>query len=215
MSNRSVTVTVKVIKDEDDICYPVNFSETELQHAIDVVYAKACLLTNHDNTAADDLASDVFERLFDRNPGVKRNKLDAYLRVTTRNVHLDKIRAAKAKHRKLMETPVDISEFGDSPLTDVIYQQDTAPSPSQIFISREQRVEMEIACALILHSLPERKRRLIEMAADHINHQQIAEELGFASADVVKVTLNRVHREVRSKFANQFNHFFVSSWDAA
>jgi len=206
MSIRSIDVTVT---EDDGLIYPQFFTDEQLHHAIDVVFAKACALTKHNKDAAEEITSDVLERISIKNPGIHPDKLDQFLCKVTRNVFVDRIRRNEAAYRKFQYVSIDDLDMAELAGTGAQQHQLYAQSASAAYLDQQYQVEIALAFSLVLHSLPERKRRLVEMTADGYSNDQIAEELGFASADVVKVTMSRIKRELRQKFAADFAHLFA------
>ena len=59
----------------------------------------------------------------------------------------------------------------------------------------------------VLSRLNDRQRDLILLSMDEtLTHEQIAEALGYANADVVKATLNRLRKRLRDEFGDEIGN---------
>lgn len=158
--------------------------------------AKAMHLTRGDIDGAQDLAALVMEKLLTRDDDVPAN-LIGYVRAMTQNAYLDERSRQRAAFRgggSSLKHPMDESIFG---VEGVVMQALVAESPSAEYIRNERRALQIALCRQILAALPERHRELLSLAATGATHAQIAEQLGYASAQVVTQTLRRLYLKIR------------------
>lgn len=178
-----------------------------------VAEAKAMQLTHGDRPLSEDLASTVIMRLFTHEGSVEPEKLPAYVRTMTRNAYLDRRRKQYAAHRggPSLKHPMDeeIHWIAEEVAGVFKFELHTS-SPSRKVLRRERDRERAAAYLEILDSLPDKKQRMVRMAAEGATHQQIADELGYASAAVVKTTLHRTYAMIREQFMDQFGYLELS-----
>jgi len=60
----------------------------------------------------------------------------------------------------------------------------------------------------ILASHADKQRDLVRLAAESLPSARIAEELGYANANVVKATLHRTYRKIREQFYLRYSDYF-------
>lgn len=82
-------------------------------------------------------------------------------------------------------------------------------SPSMENIARQREERLGEVAKRLLSGLNDRQRQLLLLASEEsFTHEQIAEALGYASADVVKVTLNRLRKRLRDEFGTELEDLF-------
>jgi RNA polymerase sigma factor (sigma-70 family) len=143
-----------------------------------VVYRKLAALVR-DESAADDLAQEVFLRLY-RNPPDDPAALGAWLhRVLTRigYDYLDK----KARERRLQNKQEQLYDVNESP-----------PSGEEIIISKLDQEDVHVW----LNELPERDRQALLLRYSGYSYVEIAGELG-VRPPVVGTLLHRATEKLR------------------
>lgn len=200
---------------EQMTCQPALFSDDEWGQLINVIFRQACTLTNHDKQAAGDLTDDVIVRLLETNPTIGVGRVDAYVRTMTRNLFAEQHRRANAAYRAGGAVLLDPSDLAELTVTNFFQQRKYATSPSERLIRQEMRMQIESAYRAMIAQLPKRKSELLRLATEGKSHQEIANKLGYASASVVKTTLSRLYRELRTRFQHEYADLWHSMGSAA
>jgi RNA polymerase sigma factor (sigma-70 family) len=175
----------------------------------DVAEKKAMVLTHGDVALSEDLASIVVTKLFTHEGEIEPGKLLAYVRMMTQNVFFDRYRKQHAAYRggPSMKHPMDDEIHWIAEEIGGVFKFELhSSSPSRKLIRQERERERAAAYLEILDSLPEKKQRMVRMAAEGATHKEIAEELGYANASVVKTTLHRAYADIREQFEHRFTN---------
>lgn len=176
----------------------------------DVAEAKAMKMTHGDVALSEDLASLVVEKLFLSEATINPGSLKAYVRTMVQNAYLDRRAKQKAAYRPQTIKKGDIDDAVLAEVEGVFKYQLNTTSPSRKLIRREAqqaRADMYLA---ILASLPEKQQHLVRLAAEGMSYKDIAQQLGYANASVVKTTLHRVYGKVREQFDLRYSDYFGS-----
>ena len=175
----------------------MELSEQQWAEVWSAALVKAMHLTRGDIDRAQDLAALVMEKLLIREGELPAN-LCGYVRTMTQNAYLDERSRQQAAFRGgiTLKHPMDESIFG---VEGVIMRALVAESPSAEYIRNERHAMQVQLCRQILSTLPDRQRELLTLAATGAPHAQIAEQLGYASAQVVTQTLRRLYQKIRSE----------------
>lgn len=82
-------------------------------------------------------------------------------------------------------------------------------SPSLAAMAHQREARVGEVAQHVLSSLNDRQRQLLVLSAQpSLSHEEIAETLGYASAAVVKVTLNRLRKRLRDEFGTELENLF-------
>lgn len=153
-----------------------------------------------DSLLAEEVAATVIKKLVIRETEIAPEARRAWLRTAVRNELIDLRRRAhvgsnEARHIALPDdSALQMKREGSR-------RRWLANSPSSEAIWRERERRMESIAGHVLSRLNDRQRELILLSMDEtLTHEQIAEALGYANADVVKVTLNRLRKRLRDEF---------------
>jgi RNA polymerase sigma factor (sigma-70 family) len=174
----------------------------------DIAERKAMILTHGDVQVSEDLASIVVMKLFTHDGQVEPGKLPAYVRAMTQNVYLDRYRKQHAAYRggPSLKHPMDEEiHWIAEEVAGVFAFELHSSSPSRKVLRRERDRERAQAYLEILQSLPDKKQRMVRMAAEGATHQEIADALGYASAAVVKTTLHRTYASIRDDAEDRYS----------
>lgn len=176
-----------------------------------VAEAKAMQMTHGDVTLSEDLASLVVEKLLVHEGEIQPGRLKAYVREMVKNAYLDRKAKQNAAYRggPSLKHPMDedIHALAEE-VAGVFKYGLMSSSPSAKLVRRERQDARLAAYEQILASLPEKKQRLVRMAAEGRSRSDIARELGYANAGVVTKTLQRVYRDIREQFDLRYSDYF-------
>lgn len=176
-----------------------------------VAEAKAMQMTHGDVMRSQDLASLVIEKLLAREGDIQPGAVKAYVREMVKNAYLDAQAKQHAAYRggPSLKHPMDEEIHVIAEAVAGVFQYSLlSTSPSAKLIQRERADARSQAVAQIMASLPERKRQLLQMAAEGHSHRDIAQAMGYLNAGVVSATLQRVYREIRASFDLRPSDFF-------
>lgn len=177
----------------------------------EVAEAKAMKMTYGDVALSEDLASLVVEKLFLADATISPGSLKAYVRTMVQNAYLDRKAKQQAAYRP---QTIKMGEMDDdlyAEVEGVFKYQLNSTSPSRKLVRREAqqaRADMYLA---ILASLPDKQQRLVRLAAEGMSYKDIAQELGYANASVVKTSIHRVYDKIRDQFDLRYSDYFGSS----
>ena len=153
-----------------------------------------------DSLLAEEVAATVIKKLVIREADIAPEARRAWLRTAVRNELIDLRRRAhvgsnEPRHIALPDdAAVQAKREGSR-------RRWLANSPSSEAIWRERERRVESVAGHVLSRLNDRQRELILLSMDEsLTHEQIAEALGYANADVVKTTLNRLRKRLRDEF---------------
>ena len=159
-----------------------------------------------DSLLAEEVAATVIKKLVIRETEIAPEARRAWLRTAVRNELIDLRRRAHVGSNE----PRHIALPDDSALQakrEGSRRRWLANSPSSEAIWREREQRMESIAGHVLSRLNDRQRDLILLSMDEtLTHEQIAEALGYANADVVKVTLNRLRKRLRDEFGDEIGN---------
>lgn len=177
----------------------------------DVAEAKAMNMTHGDVALSEDLASLVVEKLFLSEAAINPGSLKAYVRTMVQNAYLDRRAKQQAAYRPqtLKKGAMDDAVYAE--VQGVFKYQLNATSPSRALVRREVQQARADVYRAILASLPDKQQRLVTLAAEGTSYKDIAQELGYANANVVKTTLHRVYRKISEQFDLRHSDYFGSS----
>ena len=187
----------------------MELSDEQWAEVRDVAEKKAMTLTHGDKAVSEDLASIVVVKLFTRESEIEPGKLLAYARMMTQNVFFDRYRKQHAAYRggPSLKHPMDEEIHWIAEEIGGVFKFELhTSSPSRKLIRQERERERAAAYLEILDSLPEKKQRMVRMAAEGASHKEIAEELGYANSSVAKTTLHRAYADIREQFEHRFAH---------
>jgi RNA polymerase sigma factor (sigma-70 family) len=173
----------------------------------DVAEKKAMQLTHGDIPVSEDLASIVVVRLLGHEGEIEDGRLLAYVRTMTQNLFFDRYRKQHAAYRggPSMKHPMDEEiHWITEEIAGVFKFELHSSSPSRKLIRQERERERAAAYMEILESLPEKKQKMVRMAAEGASYKEIAQELGYANAAVAKTTLHRIYADIREQFEHRF-----------
>jgi RNA polymerase sigma factor (sigma-70 family) len=176
-----------------------------------VAESKAMQMTRGDVARSEDIASIVIEKLLVRDIQVQPGRLNAYVREMVKNTYLDQKAKQNAAYRGGPSRARPMDEDLERLFKEVggVFKRGLLTSgPSAKVIRRERQDARLAAYQQILASLPEKKQRLVRMAAEGYSHRDIAEELGYANAGVVTTSLHRVYRDIREQFDLRYADYF-------
>lgn len=174
----------------------MELSTAEWAHVQRIALAEARRRCHHNPAFAEDLAAAVVEKLLRAEPQIKPGGLDAYVRAAVLNTYLDD--KAKADAAMRGGSPLQLDELTAEVAQAILDAVLISLSPSAIVIRRQREQSRMRLYLEIVDGLPPRKRELVLLAAQGLPQAEIAERLGYASADSVKTTLNRIYKEIRS-----------------
>lgn len=185
----------------------MELTDEQWEQARQVAESKALRLTHGDHARSQDLASAVMEKLFLTDAEVDPEKLDAYVRTMTRNAYLDQQDRMNAAYRGQTVKRADMGEALYAEVEGVFRYQLHSTSPSIKFARRQAQDARTAAYMEILASLPKKQRDLVRLAAEGVPYAEIADQLGYANANVVKATLHRTYRRIREQFDLRYSDF--------
>lgn len=154
-----------------------------------------------DEETAADVAAETVARLLDSSVDLADDgALRAFTIVAARNAATDVVRQQeRAREGRALE---DLRDDELQSVRTLLGLAALSTSPSSAF-ARNERAQRQIAVAgQILATLTPQQVRLLQLAADEVPAEQIAEQLGYASAGVVRVTLHRLKARLRADFAD-------------
>jgi RNA polymerase sigma factor (sigma-70 family) len=193
---------------------PMELTDQQWLDVRKVAEAKAMQMTHGDAARSEDIASIVIEKLLVRDVEIQPGKLNAYVREMVKNTYLDQKAKQNAAYRggPSFKHPMDEEIHGIAELVAGIFKYGLMTSgPSAKVIRREREDARLAAYEEILASLPEKKRQMVRMAAEGRSHKEIAQELGYANAGVVKSSLQRVYRQIAETYDLRYGDFFYGT----
>jgi len=169
---------------------------------LDLARATAYSLTR-DHAKADDIAAMTVERILRYDGDEEQGISDAFVITTVRNLVIDDARKA-TRHRESAGPVEDADEMSIvEPERAYVYLASLGLSPSAWHTKYERmRRQMEVSHSM-LTSLGEADRRLVILSLQGVPSAEIAEELGYASADVVRQKRKRIYARLRRDFGEQ------------
>jgi RNA polymerase sigma factor (sigma-70 family) len=177
----------------------MELTDQEWVQVLEVAERTALGLTR-DPVRAEDVAAIVVERLLTRNPQIEEGRLEAYVAQMARNVVRDEARQAQ-RGRRDVPKPNEAMDDARSLFGLALH----AKSPS-VKLIKSERARRQVALAEeVLASLSDRQRQLIEMDVRGCSLAEIAENLGYANANVVGVTRHRIYGRLREAFGEYYS----------
>ena len=169
---------------------------------LDLARATAYSLTR-DHAKADDIAAMTVERILRYDGDEEQGISDAFVVTTVRNLVIDDARK-ETRHRGAAQAVEDADELSIvEPERAYVYLASLGLSPSAWHTKHERmRRQMEVSRSM-LTSLGETDRRLVALSLQGVPSLEIAEELGYASADVVRQKRHRIYARLRRDFSEQ------------
>jgi len=166
---------------------------------LDLARATAYSLTR-DHAKADDIAAMTVERILRYEGDEEQGISDAFVVTTVRNLVIDDTRKA-TRHRQSAGPVEDADELSIvEPERAYVYLASLGLSPSAWHTQHERmRRQMELTSSM-LASLDKVDRRLVVLSLQGVASAEIAEELGYASADVVRQKRHRIYARLRHDF---------------
>ena len=157
-----------------------------------------------DTQSADDAAAVVLKRIWSRLSRIEAEDLEPYVRRSVLNEVRDQWRRAHTPNGRAREV-----EFPDDEAVRAKRMGSArrwmASSPSAKFVRRERDERVAQMVAEMLAGLSDRNRLLLRLAADEtLTYEDIAAEMGYASADTVKTTVSRLRKALRDKFGPEY-----------
>ena len=135
-----------------------------------------------DTMEAEDVVEDTLIRVWQKRAELQYvRSLEAYCLTVCRNLALDRHDKREAQNLSLAETEIDAA--------------DTAPTPHDKLVATDRLTQVR----RIFETLPERQRTVVQLRdIEGLSMREIAEIVG-ATEDVVKVTLHRARKTMRSQ----------------
>jgi len=185
----------------------VDLTDEQWARVFDAAYREAVRRVG-DPTAAEDLAALAVERMLGAGADVPADGLEAYARRVVLNLVIDLDR----KHRRRQSAQP--AEDEDLDLGRGVFGLALHGKDPLAKVLKSERVQRRLDLASrVLESLNPRERAVMEMWLANATAAEIAEELGYASPEVVRVTLHRIRRRLGAEFAGDFTPSLFSTGD--
>ena len=162
----------------------MEFTDEELKLALDVANKYAMNWT-HTSLGHEDYAATAIEKLLQQSE--KPENIPAWIKLVIRNMMIDRNRKLKARKPSLRDLdPEEIQAMAVGR---------NNRSMSSLIAIKEQVAD-------ILDQLPEKEQQLLVLDAAGFTTEQIAKELGYASAKVVATRIKQVRSKVKGLILN-------------
>ncbi len=159
---------------------PEAFAVLYRRYAIDIF--RYCARRTDDRETAEDLTSHIFMKALSTLPSLGDRPFRPWLFTIAHNLAIDSWRARKPT--------VPLERLTDSAGLD--------DSPEQLALQREDASEIHV----LLRTLPERERQVVELRLAELTGNEIADVLGCSHA-AVRVAHHRAIKHLRIALANQ------------
>ncbi len=176
---------------QDQMVHPHDFSDDMWMRVLDTAYQAACAATKHDTAYAGDIAASIIEKMLINDRPVHEKGIYNYLRRAVVNYVIDDVRKANAAYRGGGTQYVANEELVLLEDTGAVRGQDLGADPADLIVANETAIAMQNAHDDLLGRLEQRNRQLVELYLEGHTHAQIANEMGYRNAAVVKQTLHR------------------------